>query len=140
MSPLGAKRTMASQIPFNRMSATDPWRTLHGSIRKGLRCAQPLHTVRTKGRLNFLVLLSTSHRSGISLLWLARHSVSPNEEASEPENSRGVLRHSERCAGREMAWYEGELHNDRLELPVSSWWITCITILVLALAVLAALF
>jgi hypothetical protein len=32
--------------------------------------------------------------------------------------------------GGEMAWFDGELDSDRLELPASSWWITCITILV----------
>jgi hypothetical protein len=41
--------------------------------------------------------------------------------------------------GREMAWHKSDLDSDRLELPVSSWWITCITILALVLAVLSAL-
>jgi hypothetical protein len=38
-----------------------------------------------------------------------------------------------------MAKYESELESDRLELPASTWWITCITILVTVLAVLVAL-
>jgi hypothetical protein len=43
------------------------------------------------------------------------------------------------CIGDEMAKYEREPESDRLELPASTWWITCITMLVTVLAVLVAL-
>jgi hypothetical protein len=43
------------------------------------------------------------------------------------------------CVGDEMVKYERELESDRLELPASTWWITCITMLVTVLAILVAL-
>jgi hypothetical protein len=43
------------------------------------------------------------------------------------------------CVGDEMTKYERNPESDRLELPASTWWISCITMLVTVLAVLLAL-